>query len=90
MVKYKAWPVGSWIGCCNNGLFRFLDIVQWTIVNWVKTFLRKIILRHQTIHNLGRNMRHITEFCISARPRFLLMIGDDAVDGNADIVKISW
>ena len=32
-------------------------------------------------------MRHITEFCISARPRFLLMIGDDGVDGNADIVK---
>ena len=35
-------------------------------------------------------MRHITELCISIRARLLWMIGDDTVDKNADIVKISW
>ena len=77
MVGNKAGPlIGSRILSneqSENGLKFF----------YVKQFLD--IKQYTT----GRNMRHITELFICVRPRFSLMIGDDGVDGNADIVKIS-
>ena len=77
------WPI---IGSLIESRNRFLDFVQWTKETGYNIVLRKLNLDiKQNI--VGRNLRHITELCISARPCFLMMIGDDGIDGNADIVK---
>ena len=78
--------IGPIIGSLIESHYRFSNFGQWTKeTGYNIVYVKQFLDIKQYI--VGLNLRYITELCIIARPRFLLMIGDDGVDGNADIVK---